>query len=244
MKHLDMNTSFSHLMKARHPSDDLFHIAVAAKNCNTTSYNQSREEIRRSEKYIIHFETGISPNRIYFLEQEHGSTILTIDEPLDTDSFSVGTGDAMITNRPGSCLVIRTADCIPVMLYDPIQKCIAAVHSGWRSTEKNITGNTVQAMINRYACSPDSITAVILPGIKGESYEVSEDVALKFEGFFTKQGSSFFLSLQDAIINSLVSEGIQTNSIYASFYDTYLHDDLFFSHRRNETGRNLNFIYM
>ncbi|MFW6366816.1 MAG: peptidoglycan editing factor PgeF [Spirochaetota bacterium] len=244
MRHLDLVPTLSHRLSAHHPGEDMFGIGVAAKNCNTTVYTQSDEEIRRSEKYIIHFETGISPGRIYFVNQVHGDEIVKIDAPLRTRDLSAATGDAMITKTPGSCLVIRTADCVPVMLYDSIHKCIAAVHSGWRSTAKNITGKTVRTMIRDYNCSTESLYAVILPGIRSESYQVSRDVAMLFPDHYSIRNESYYLSLQSAITQSLLDESIQKDHIFISFYDTYAHNDLFFSYRRNESGRNLNFIYM
>lgn len=240
MRHLDLTLAPSHCMHAAHPDSDVVHVSVAAKNCNTTRYTMPKDEIRKTERYIIHFETGISPQRIHFLEQFHGDTIVEISALSDT---APQPGDAMISCEPGTCLVIRTADCIPVMLYDLTQKCIAAVHSGWRSTRKNITGKVVCRMINSHGCTPGAIRALILPGISMDSYEVSEDVALQFPGHYIQTANTYYLSLQSAIRAALRAEGVAEENIHASFYDTFAHNTLFFSHRKGDEGRNLNFIY-
>ncbi len=82
---------------------------------------------------------------LVFANQVHGTEILIFskDNPSET---SLLVGDAMVTDIPGRMLVIQVADCQAVLLYDPIRRVVANVHSGWQGSIKNITGSTVKVM--------------------------------------------------------------------------------------------------
>lgn len=243
MMHLDLTPTESHLMKAAQV-DSRIEIGIAAKNCNTGNYSDPFGKIRKNEQMLLHAETGIQPGGIFFLNQVHEDTILQLDTLCDTKLPFVGDGDAMITDRRQFCLVIRTADCIPVMLFDPAHNCIGAIHSGWRSTELDICGKTVDALQKRFQSKPEELFIYILPGIGQKSYQVSQDVAEKFPHHYVQDGETYKLSLNSAIIDSLVKKGCNPQKIFASFYDTFEHNDLFFSHRKGDKGRNLNYIYL
>lgn len=84
--------------------------------------------------------------------------------------------DGLITNIPGLALTIFSADCIPVLLYDPVQKVIAAVHAGWRGTAGDIAGKAARQMQTDYGCRPGDILAAIGPGISQCCFETHADV--------------------------------------------------------------------
>ena len=89
-------------------------------------------------------------------------------------------GDALMTNVPGLLLVIRTADCLPVLLVDPKRRAVAAVHCGWRGTEKRILEKAVLAMRGAYGSEPGDMLAALGPCIGASCYEVGPEVR---EGF-------------------------------------------------------------
>lgn len=89
-------------------------------------------------------------------------------------------GDALLTNVPGLLLVIRTADCLPVLLVDPENKAVAAVHCGWRGTEKRILEKAVRAMGEAYGSKPPGILAALGPCIGAACYEVGAEVRKAF----------------------------------------------------------------
>ena len=90
--------------------------------------------------------------------------------------------DAVITDEPGLCVCVKTADCIPVLLYDTRKRVVAAVHAGWRGTVARIVQKTVRQM---QPLNPEDIHAIIGPGISLEWFEVGEEVyeAFKAAGF-------------------------------------------------------------
>lgn len=84
--------------------------------------------------------------------------------------------DGLVTDCPGVTLTVFSADCLPILFYDPVRRCIAAVHAGWRGTAMGIAAEAAKAMIQRYGCRPGDIHAAIGPGISACCFETSADV--------------------------------------------------------------------
>lgn len=87
-----------------------------------------------------------------------------------------GDYDALITNTPGVALTVFTADCTPILLYDPIAGAVGAVHAGWRGTAAGIVKEAVRAMTIQYGSKPQNIRAAIGPCIGGCCFETGEEV--------------------------------------------------------------------
>lgn len=122
---------------------------------------------------------GADVNRIVMTGQIHETEIRTATPDLIKSDVCVPTGydcDGLITDQPGLVLTIFTADCIPVLLYDPVRRVIAAVHAGWRGTAKDIAGKAVDKMRLDYGCQPKRILAAIGPGISRCCFETHSDV--------------------------------------------------------------------
>jgi len=85
-------------------------------------------------------------------------------------------GDALMTNVPGLLLVIRTADCLPALLVDEENRAVAAVHCGWRGTEKRILEKAIKAMVEAYGSKPEGMLAALGPCIGPACYEVGPEV--------------------------------------------------------------------
>ena len=84
--------------------------------------------------------------------------------------------DGLVTDEPGVCLTIFSGDCIPVLLYDPVRRCIAAAHAGWRGTALGIAAKAVERMVDCYGCDRLDILAAVGPGISKCCFETHEDV--------------------------------------------------------------------
>jgi len=105
--------------------------------------------------------------------------IKEVTEPMTTREQLEGV-DALMTDVPGVAISVRTADCIPVLLYDPVHKAIAAVHDGWRGTVQRLSQKVIAVMQSRYGTVPSDLKAVIGPGIGPESFQVGQEVADAF----------------------------------------------------------------
>ncbi len=96
-----------------------------------------------------------------------------VRRPSDPAVFSA---DGLVTNEPGVCLTVFSGDCIPVLLYDPVARCIAAAHAGWRGTAGGIAARAVEAMAAYYGSRPENVLAAIGPGIGPCCFETHRDV--------------------------------------------------------------------
>ena len=111
--------------------------------------------------------------------QVHGTLVRPVTEAdvmADPALPGVAEADGLITDRPGICLTVFSADCIPLLFYDPVHKVAAAAHAGWRGTAAGIAARVVQAMTQNYGCRPDDILAAIGPGIGTCCFETHADV--------------------------------------------------------------------
>jgi YfiH family protein len=163
----------------------------------------------------------------------------------------VGQGDAMISADAGVYLSMRFADCVPILLHDPVRRAIGLAHAGWRGTVKNVAKSVVQAMVNSLGCSPENITAVIGPAIGPCCYQVGEDVIQAVEAIFPhisasdnsaqlfsrRNGRYAYFDIWEANRRQLKRAGV--GQLVVSRLCTACHTDHFFSHRaeRGKTGR-------
>jgi polyphenol oxidase len=219
-------------------------IGVVAKSASTVNYSMEPDSVRRSELAMLGGFTGLPETDILSLNQLHG------DEILDADAGERGAGpvygdaDGLITRRSGRCLVIRTADCVPVFAYDHVKKVLGAAHSGWRGTRLSIARKLVREMARRGSSSCRDIHVFILPSIGPRSYTVGRDVADLFPGDVTERDGALRLDLWRNIERTLAEEGIPAENIFNARRCTLEESGEFFSHRGGDSGRNLNFGYI
>lgn len=188
--------------------------------------------------------------KLIFLDQIHSNVIHFVDKVPDKNLK----GDGMITNLPFLFLLIKTADCLPVLIVDEMRKVIAAVHCGWRGTRKRVIQGVIQDLENHYGCFPSSLLVAMGPRIGNECYEVGEDVRESFE----EQGFSpvffrphpyrkrkYFLDLKEANYSQLLGLGVQEKNIYSIDICTHC-QKMFPSFRRDgeKAGRMLSFVGM
>lgn len=122
---------------------------------------------------------GADVSRVVMTKQVHGTVIRTVtpaDVKADLCDSEGCECDGLITDIPGLALTIFSADCIPVLLYDPVKKVIAAVHAGWRGTAGDIAGKAARQMRTDYGCRPGDILAAIGPGISQCCFKTHADV--------------------------------------------------------------------
>ena len=154
--------------------------------------------------------------------------------------------DALITDVKDVVLSILTADCVPVLLYDQKNKVVAAIHAGWKGTQKHIVAKTVQKMREIFGSNPKDILAGIAPSIGSCCYEVGEEVAAHFfdtPEAFTKQGEKYMLNLPYLNQKQLLDAGIEKENIEMSGVCTACDTQRFFSYRK-ESGCSGRFMSM
>jgi YfiH family protein len=197
----------------------------------------------------------ITIDRLVTVRQNHGSDILVLDSPNDDFSHFLGIeADAIITNQPEVMLGITVADCVPILLFDPVKKVIAAVHSGWQGTVLNITNKTVEGMANIFGSRKEEIKAAIGPCIGSCCYEVDQPVRDRFKDqpdlwntiSAPKGKDKWNLDLALANRIQLEESGVPSESIQTAGQCVSCLKELYFSYRRDngETGRQMGFIML
>ena len=211
---------------------------------------------------LAHFKgddkQNVNENRRRFLQAIGAttSTIITARQTHSTERFMVedieqARGpqpdcDAMTTDIAQALLAIQTADCLPVLIADPVTGAMAAVHAGWRGTAGRITERTIADLMMLHGMDARDAIAALGPAACVECYEVGEDVISRYResfGYWKKLFANFkengkaHLDVRRANIQQLLFCGFTEDRIHAADYCTMHQTDLFFSYRREAKGQ-------
>ena len=198
---------------------------------------------------------GKTPEDFVLSKQSHETKVLKVGtkdrgKGITKDRDYEGI-DALITDEKGIILSCFSADCVPILFYDPIHKAVGACHSGWRGTKGKILQNVVEKMRKHFSSNPTEILIAIGPSICKEQYVVSEDLALSFLEDYPDLGEDtaspiqriskdkFQLDLWDLNRRIALDCGIKEEHISISGYCTMENPELFFSHRYSQGKRGL-----
>jgi polyphenol oxidase len=151
----------------------------------------------------------------------------------------LGEGDALLENAPGSVIAVKTADCIPLLLVDDVNRAVAAVHAGWRGTVAQIARAAVDAMRSRFGTASEHLHAAIGPAIGNCCFEVGPEVAAQFG----REGR-VHIDLAQENRSKLLEAGVTAGRIYASNLCTMCGAGEFHSFRRDRerAGRMYSFV--
>ena len=200
---------------------------------------------------------SVLPYPVITGHQVHGTKIAVIDRPGMTRDELEGY-DAFITTLTGVAIGVRTADCVPILLYDLDAHVVAAVHAGWKGTVQMIATKTINMLAQRFNSKPENVHAILGPSISPDSFQVGEEVVkyFKAQGFpldsiwFFNEGEGespmhhgHHIDLWKANTWLLEQSGVNPDNIQVAGIDTYS-DASFFSARREgaECGRIISAI--
>ena len=146
--------------------------------------------------------------------------------------------DALVTCDPGAALLVFTADCVPILLHDPVRGACGAVHSGWQGTAAGVVVAAVGEMVSRYGCNASDITAAIGPCISECCFETDRDVPDAMAGMLgddlgacmREQNGKFMVDLKKA--NKLLLNRAGLHDISISDECTSCRCDKYWSHRK------------
>lgn len=182
------------------------------------------------------------------MRQVHGDRVLTLKAPAPKEA---GEGDAMVTRDPGVLLGVLTADCVPILLVDPVTRTAAAVHAGWRGTFLGIAVTVVRLLEGRLGVRAENLMAALGPSIGGCCYEIETEIFQRIrerwgaaaEPAWAGKGVRGTLDLRLLITRQLREEGLPETSVFQAGGCTACGAD-FFSYRRDRTvtGRQLSFV--
>jgi len=230
----------------------------------TTTKRYGREAMSLCDALNVPIERFARPHQV------HGVVVRTLSEEdfanpelLLPDSSLMEGVDAVIYNVRNACIGISTADCIPVVCYDPEHHCAAAIHAGWKGTVLRIVEHSLSEMQRVYGTDPTALKCAIGPGISFESFEVGDEVYDAFDsaGFDMSTLAQRFpcnssdsnnaitekwhINLKECNRQQLIKMGVKPENIEVSSIDTKT-DERFYSARREgaKTGRILSGIVL
>lgn len=215
--------------------------------------------VKRNQEFLCDL-LEYQPDELIIPYQQHATEIAVINQTYaglsenGKELFLHGV-DSLITNIPGYCLCILTADCVPVMLYDNKKNVIAVVHAGWRGTVNRLVAKTISEMQVQFGSRPADIIACIGPSICVSSFEVGNEVYHAFakEGFdmdlisyFENETGKYHIDLWEANHIQLIGIGVLPENIELSGICSYIYYEQFFSARRlgRNSGRTLSGIML
>ncbi|MDR0671169.1 MAG: peptidoglycan editing factor PgeF [Oscillospiraceae bacterium] len=187
----------------------------------------------------------IDTRRLVFARQVHGDTVRRVTAKEAGEGLyrpATADCDALVTNDPGVCLTVFSADCVPILLYDPEKRAVGAVHAGWRGTALGITRKAVETLGDRYGCRPARLRAAVGPCIGPCCFETRADVAKALAGALGEAvapyirydgGDRFHIDLREINIFWLAQAGVPRAQIELSEACTRCRMEDFFSHRRD-----------
>lgn len=233
------------------------------KNFRTARANKQKLPEQEAKKAIKDYENlgkciDIKLNKMVKPNQAHTDKIQIVEKHIlenepDFNLEAYDKTDGLITNKKDIALATTNADCILLLFFDPVNKVIANVHSGWRGTIQRISVKTVQKMVNKFNCKPEDIICCICPSIRKCHFEVENDVKEIFEKEFKdlkieqnndimeKQKDKEKWNIDTVLINKILlkQEGLKQENIIDSGICSVCNSDLIHSYRVERQGYGL-----
>jgi len=183
---------------------------------------------------------GFDPQKAVLSHQTHTDTVWQVEDAHHGAGLfapELPECDALITNTPGTALVVFTADCTPILLCDPVTGAVGAAHAGWRGTAAGIAEKTVKAMVAAYGCRPENIRAAIGPNIGVCCFQTDADVPNAMTAalgdaaapFIRPKDSKYYVNLKE--MNALFLRRAGVQQIEISTECTACQPDRYWSHR-------------
>lgn len=212
--------------------EDLWHASFLRHADETVRPYDSLDNLARER-------LGTTP--LIWADECHGTGIIDVTKLTQPGEQ----GDALITNQPGIALMVHHADCQPALIYDPVQRVIAAVHSGWRGSVQNIYGKVIKTLRDRYHCKPENLLVGIGPSLgptHAEFIHYRTELPQSFWKFQPKPNYFNFWAISE---QQLTEAGVLLEHIEIARICTFANPSLCFSYRRDKSiGRHGTVIAM
>ena len=210
---------------------------------NINAYCGDDPEAIATNRQLLCQELQIDTNFLLMPHQTHGDESRIIAQDFFSSSsmtreMLLESVDSLITNVPGVCIGVLTADCIPILLYDDRHHVAAAVHAGWRGTVQRIVSKTIKKMGQNYGTHAEDLHGCIGPGISLTHFEVGDEVYKEFAhaGFNLSEISlkkeKWHINLPECNRLQMVEMGVPESNILNTQICTFDHVDEYFSARR------------
>lgn len=186
---------------------------------------------------------GSMPERLMRVKQVHGNVVRVLTRgEVPPDAHDVRPdGDAIVSNQAGLVLAVMVADCVPIVIVDPVRGAAAAVHAGWRGTCAQVASAAIAAMTREFRSQPSDMRAAIGPSVGPDDYEVGESLIEAFtdaghpssliDRWFIRTGHKPRLDLWSANADQLRASGVPADHVYLCGLSTVSHTSIFESYR-------------
>lgn len=222
-------------------------LSKGEKGALNVSYNVGDDpENVRQNRTILAEAMQVEVANLVFPQLTHSNNVVHIERNYNQETIK--NTDAIITNTSGICLVVTAADCVPILMYDPHNRAIAAIHAGWKGTVGHIVTKTITAMKAAFGTDPGSLEVGIGPSISPAVYEVGEEVIEEVKKSFKEEDHLLLRSsevkgkakfnLWEANKLQLKKLGVKESNIELAGICTFSNGNQFFSARfSRESGR-------
>jgi polyphenol oxidase len=227
----------------------IYGVSTRAEGNMSFSSGQTAHSAENRQRFLAGM--GIDYRTIVLPHQVHGCRIESVGkEHCGRGSQSSETGladtDALLTRERNIPIGVQTADCLPIVIFDPGTPAVAIVHAGWRSTRECIVQKTVQRLCDEFKANPQDMRGCLGPAIRPCCYEVGPELAEIFPYSVRNVGNSLRLDLAAENLRQLQAAGMQKKNIFDTGFCTCCRSDAFFSYRREgiSCGRMLSVIML
>lgn len=200
------------------------------------------ELTKRQREYLSsHLQSLV--DRVVMMKQVHGDCVVVADD------FKSGPplreADAIVTATPGVLMTVRTADCLPLFIYDPRHHGLGLVHAGWKGSQKNIVGKALQMMREKWESEPKDLQVALGPAIRACCYEVGAEFGRYFPEYLIHRNDYAYLDLPQVNKDQLEKIGVLAENIFDCEICTHCSSS-FFSYRRekDKAGRMISVMML
>lgn len=182
------------------------------------------------------------PPDVFLAKQVHGVRALRIAHEDSIEKIAQQEADALWTTEPGMAVGVRMADCAPVLIRHVGGLCAAAIHAGWRGAVAGIVPKTLTEICQVLDLKPADFEAEIGPCIGFDDYEIGPEVAAQIPKAFLRPGLAdrSYFDLRGLVREQLMQAGVQ--EIRVSKHCTFSEPESYYSHRRQDSGRQYSFV--
>lgn len=188
----------------------------------------ARENVERNRLLFLG-GLGVPPDRLANPGQVHGNTVRVAAHPGDFPET-----DGLLTAVPGVFLTVSTADCVPVLFYDPVRKVVGAVHAGWRGTAAGIVREAMRLLEREFGTPARDLHVCLGPSADACCYDVGPECASQFPAeCLERRNGKVYVDLRAANRRILIAAGVNAARVESSPFCTISDSTLFHSHRRD-----------
>ncbi len=218
------------------------HHGTSTKSFGPLSFKydpDSNEVIIDRAKFLSALDLPLN-HSVLLCEQTHSDKVVVVDETHEglgafEESKAMMVADGMITREKEVNLVIKTADCLPVLIYDPVKEVIGAVHSGWQGTIKRITVKALEKMVEVYDSKIEDCCVYVGPSIGPCCYSVKNEEQIKlfrsqYDNLVEREGT-VFVDLWNSLEQDVLALGVRSENYQNDRVCTACQNDRFASHR-------------